>query len=581
VDRSVSEVVLPFRPVVLNGNKPALYWNPLSDLSGIEHYEVALTETDTAPAEGIIKNSNEITHQFSDELDGKKSYYTWIRAKDKLHNIGAWKKIGPFGLPSDPGLLTGATPTAVKNGNGEAEYNVNLTMSDVNAAKYVIYREVEGNPASRVTVAELSYAVIAATNFQYTDESNLAKHGQYRYYLATQNAAGESARESSLPVAIPNLAAEFTLSGPEDQEVSTVRSHTFDITPKQDLEGDGVKFRVVYKLGTETYYSSPELGSSSFTYTFPDGTWEWWIETAEYDGTVEIPGTFQSSSHRSLVIQGTEPLPVALPGGFKATVGNPVTFKAIALQLSGEPVSYSWNPGNGSDPVSGATPEFTYMQTGNYTVTLTVADNLENTYQATTTASVGNTTQGTMAVNETWSGTQRIYGDVIVPVGITLTVQSGTEVIVDGLPGESADNAIIIRGILTVNGGESGAVFCPASGIPGSWKGIRVEGTATLTNATVQKSKRGLAVLAGASVAVTSSTFQENLVGLHACGAGPQVSNSTFSNNLSYGIKEDAGGHPVVTGCLFSGNGMDYYHQTLTELTMAQLNDIEGNSGNH
>jgi hypothetical protein len=585
VDRSVNQVVLLSQPVVLNGNKAVLYWNPLPDLSGIDQYEVALTETTTEPVVGVIfsENSNVVSHQFSGDLDGTKEYYAWIRAKDKLGNLGAWKRTGPFGLTPEPGQLTTAEPTAVKNGNGEAEYHVNLTVSDVNAFKYVIYRKVEGSTASRVQVAELTHDEIAASNYQYNDGDNLAKHGQYRYDLATQNAAQKSAGESSLTVTIPNLAAEFAISGPEDQEYSTTRSQTFDITPKQDLEGDGVKFRVAYKRSTDTnpYYSSESLGESSFTYIFPDGVWELWVDTEEYDGAVKIPGTYQSSAHRSLEIQGTAPLPIALPGVFKATVGNPVTFETVALQLSGQPVSYSWDPGDGSDSVSGAAPEYTYTQTGNYTVTLTVVDSLDNTYQASTAVVADNTTQGTLAVNETWSGTHRIYGDVIVPVGVTLTIQAGTEVIVDGLPGQSADHALIVQGTLTVSGGATGAVFRPASGIAGSWKGIRVEGTATLSQATVLKAKRGLAVLTGASVSVSNSTFQENLVGLHACGGEPQVSNSSFCNNSSYGIKEDDGGHPVVTGCLFSGNGMDYYHQTLTELTMVELNNQEGNSGNH
>jgi hypothetical protein len=52
-----------------------------------------------------------------------------------------------------------------------------------------------------------------------------------------------------------------------------------------------------------------------------------------------------------------------------------------------------------------------------------------------------------------------------------------------------------------------------------------------------------------------------------------------FKNNV-YGIKEDESGRPVVKGCRFSGNGVDYYHLELTEISMEQLNGMPGNEGN-
>lgn len=58
------------------------------------------------------------------------------------------------------------------------------------------------------------------------------------------------------------------------------------------------------------------------------------------------------------------------------------------------------------------------------------------------------------------------------------------------------------------------------------------------------------------------------------------LKNTTFSQNTLYGIKEDQSGRPVVINCVFNGNGYDYYHETLTDLTMEQLNALEENEGN-
>ncbi len=58
-----------------------------------------------------------------------------------------------------------------------------------------------------------------------------------------------------------------------------------------------------------------------------------------------------------------------------------------------------------------------------------------------------------------------------------------------------------------------------------------------------------------------------------------------FRGNQWYGIKEDAtaengGRRPQVSGCVFIGNGYDYYHEELRDITMDELNAIVGNGEN-
>jgi hypothetical protein len=96
---------------------------------------------------------------------------------------------------------------------------------------------------------------------------------------------------------------------------------------------------------------------------------------------------------------------------------------------------------------------------------------------------VGATLSGVLTENETWSGTVTLTGDVTVPVGMTLTIEPGTEVV---FPAGSDDTGggeeiglteLIINGSLSALGTEGNEiVFRSSSGTPakGDWGGIRV-----------------------------------------------------------------------------------------------------------
>lgn len=82
--------------------------------------------------------------------------------------------------------------------------------------------------------------------------------------------------------------------------------------------------------------------------------------------------------------------PVARPGGpYSAVVGVPVSFNgAASSDPDGSITSFSWNPGDGSALLAGATPSTTYAAAGTYTVTLTVTDNQGAVGTGTTTVTV-------------------------------------------------------------------------------------------------------------------------------------------------------------------------------------------------
>lgn len=182
--------------------------------------------------------------------------------------------------------------------------------------------------------------------------------------------------------------------------------------------------------------------------------------------------------------------------------------------------------------------------------------------------------------DETWTANHTINGRLIVPAGITLTIGPGVIVTVDGPAGGDPDNnGLIIKGTLIV---EPGVTFQADPSKPG-WMGIIVteNGYATITEAHISLAKRGLAIINGAAATVSNCVFNLNTAGIHIQASHPTISNCIFQGN-TYGIKEDAIGdqRPAVNGCTFTTNLVAYYHDLLTRITMAQLNQIPGNGGN-
>ena len=97
--------------------------------------------------------------------------------------------------------------------------------------------------------------------------------------------------------------------------------------------------------------------------------------------------------------------------------------------------------------------------------------------------SYGQTTSGPLAGDEVWSGTITLTGDVTVPEGITLTIQSGTEVVFRALSddqgggNDAGRTELIVNGSLLAVGSEgSEIVFTSGAGSPakGDWGGVYV-----------------------------------------------------------------------------------------------------------
>lgn len=461
-------------------------------------------------------------------------------------------------------LLTGIAYHAADPESGLVNYRLGLVTEKGGA--WIVTQEGQAQLTPEGQLAELNLAVA---------EPGLTEAGVYYLALQVQNGAGawsEVGYSGLITVDTVQPALEFSNYG------ETLVINEPPLRVEYSLTEDAqVKITVRGADGAATEETISGMKGINH-YTFKEMKPQIYIVTAT--ATDEAGNVSEATEKTRQTVRVNMPPVVVLPGELRATIGRSLTLKAEVSDMDGsegDSFTYEWLPGDGGAVLSGATPEYTYSALGQYTLTLTVTDKDGGKTTVTSVVKAGNTAEGELGMDETWSGIHRIYGDVVIPAGLKLTIQPGTEIIIDGVPGETGFNhALIVKGRLKVGAGTS---FTSATGTAGGWKGILAEGEAVLEGVAVRHAARGVAALKGSGVTLKSCSFENNLAGVHAYGSKPVIRSSAFRNN-GYGIKEDEGGRPVVKDCRFDGNGVDYYHLELTEISMAQLNGMPGNEGN-
>lgn len=273
---------------------------------------------------------------------------------------------------------------------------------------------------------------------------------------------------------------------------------------------------------------------------------------------------------------------------FYTTPGKPLQLMPYQVYDpdGGTIAGYEWDFGDGSTIANDVLPEHIYEELGIYTTSVKITDNDAGETIVTTKVKVQNTQQGVLYRDEIWSDEHTIKGDVIVPEGRILTILPGTQVLIDGIPGVSGYNhQLLIQGRLVVGNtdGSSDEMvnFLMAEDGMGDWQGIRVEGRADLADLVIEDAGRAITAIKDAEVKLIDSIIMNNVIGVHVLATRPTIENTLFKDNRRYGIKEDQEGRPIVINCTFDANWIDYYHQKLSRITMDELNNLEGNSGNH
>jgi hypothetical protein len=185
---------------------------------------------------------------------------------------------------------------------------------------------------------------------------------------------------------------------------------------------------------------------------------------------------------------------------------------------------------------------------------------------------------GTLAANETWTKMEIISGDLIVPSGKTLTIKSQVWCY------NNASITIKPGGKVLIDGGNL-ASLC------GSWKGIRVEGTAN-QNQTNLANVGFLQMINNAIIADASNAV--SLIGLNSSGGLDwsktggliQATNSQFVNNLrdvefmSYHPKSSTGvelpNRSYFTNCKFVTNdNLKFWNNGHAHVTMWDVNGVK------
>ncbi|MFP4662158.1 MAG: Ig-like domain-containing protein [Halanaerobiales bacterium] len=413
------------------------------------------------------------------------------------------------------------------------------------------------------------------------------EEGEYYLVLEVRNLVGLSTTAySEEAVVIDTTAPEMEYLDLADEIVYNLEEIDVSSDIRYTVNEDAnVSFTLRYPDGSKENCDSVLVrGNVEDTYSFTEEAYGTYILTAD---VVDLAGNSIEESPRQIirvnrppVIKFTERDGIS----FSTTPGQEITIKTNeAYDPDGEIVSYLWTDEEGQELSRDSEFVYSNVNTGIYKINLKATDNNGASTEVSTKIEVHNTRSGTLFWHETWSGKHYIEGDIIVPAELTLTIEAGTVVeVVEGADGY--ENQLLINGTLGIgekDNQEQNISFYLDNSISGNWQGILINRNAEIYNLNIQDAFRAVTVTENANLLVNNSIFSNNMIGVHVLGVSPEIKNSQFINNHLYGVKEDAGGCPLMIENYFKNNGMNYYHHQLARYTMDELNNLDGNSGNY
>ncbi|MGA1823403.1 MAG: NosD domain-containing protein [bacterium] len=155
------------------------------------------------------------------------------------------------------------------------------------------------------------------------------------------------------------------------------------------------------------------------------------------------------------------------------------------------------------------------------------------------------TTTGTLTEDEIWAGTVEITGDVIVPSGITLTVEPGT--VIEFVSGEGLE--LIVEGTLIAEGdAENLIMFTSNAQEPKAedwtWVYFGEGSEGSLNYCTIMYANTGCRIKASSSV-IANSTLEQNRVGINLGNSNAEIVKNRIAHN-GIGITADYS-EPAIT----------------------------------
>lgn len=592
LDRTVPEVKALIHPQYVD-RQLTVTIEATDNLSGINTYQYALgTLVNPTLYSGkwveLLSSNKGTVDAIKTEIDtsniptGSK-FFVWTRVKD---NANLWSVVKNSNLiiadHSKPegvsiGIINGHHYTNDPGLIGDIEIDYSDPESGVTAYRLSLATEENGE-----WLTSPEFHDIKDFNGTLTLEQEL-NEGEYYLILEVVNGAGLSkivysqepvvTVDITAPVLTFIAAEEIVLNKPDDLPASI----EFNLSEKAR-----VSFNLVDGQGNSEPVPSAVYVPVKNYFLFKKNEYDTYTLKAI---PVDLAGN--TGEERVALIRINQP-PVITLNDIYTTPGKELelTAEVIDPDRSDEQagnISYQWTTGHEGAILTGKNPVYAYPELGEYLLTLTCTDVDGGISSRTAAVYVENTRSGPLYSDEKWSGEHEITGDVIVPPNLTLTILPGTSITVRGLPVEGGSNhGLIVEGSLRIGdeaSSEQVSIRLDENGT-GYWKGLYITGDAVIHNLLLEDAERGITAVGNSSVLVNNSLFRNNKVGLHIYGSTPEIRETVFENNLLYGIKEDNGGRPLVSNCLFAGNGIDYYHQELTGITMEELNSIGENHGN-
>lgn len=478
---------------------------------------------------------------------------------------------------ADAGVLGGVTITAADEGGGVAAYA--FTIRDEEGA---VFHEEERT----ITDAPQLDGSVADWQLQFAGPDQA-----YEVVIEAIDAVGRRSDEVAVPFLVDTVVPTVTfdvsewLAEVDDPTAAVINEQAFTI-PYAVSEASAVGIRLegpggtVDMGGTVNYEAD---GSGVFDLGFLEDGYGSHRVVAEATDPAGNLGIYEAAVRYNrppgilLAMEtiDTRPgMPLTLPGIAPYDLDGDALHEVVWEYGDGALESRVWSEGDAwvhsylhEDPINDATTL--------YPAVVRITDIYGAVSEPETVAVyVRNTTIGTLYVDEYWHNQHSLDGEVVVPDGLTLTIRDGTNLLA------AADGVIRVLGALLVTDDTDAEARLSAADDP-MWGGIFVEpgGNVQIEGATIERAHRGITTTGG-TTSLTDVTLADNEVGAHVLGGDVRIEESRIVNSIWYGIKEDAGGRPVVIDTLFDGNGYDYYADGIPLVDMEWINSQEGNGGN-
>ncbi|MBN1648180.1 MAG: hypothetical protein JW874_09120 [Spirochaetales bacterium] len=292
---------------------------------------------------------------------------------------------------------------------------------------------------------------------------------------------------------------------------------------------------------------------------------------------LEIPEVFTVRPAEVLTITFAEWLEYMsdLDGIAQITITRPETADSVTLSTESDEFCVSFDQRNMWD------------QTSEYGFIITATDGYGAETEAEFSIIVENTHEGELLADEYWSGDHIITGQVTINAGRTLTIAPGTRVLAAAGAIYGTDQRIIVEtdGTLIQQGAVTYTLLDPGPGV--FWQGLLIRNSTDFDGTVIEHADRAIVAAAGTEFTINNCRFTGNRIGVHALADNLTITDSQFTGNIHYGVKEEYGGdgtggtNPVMIGNTFLNNGFDYYDYELSVIESDRIDSLQpANTGN-